>query len=98
MEVLDLACGHGRIANRLDLMGPAYTIDAACASSLSASPAYRATQRHVPGVVGGLFMMAIAYYFARTRNFPVEQKFVAAIACQRVGKEADMFVERSRNA
>jgi acyl transferase domain-containing protein len=26
----------GRIANRLDLMGPAYTVDAACASSLVA--------------------------------------------------------------
>jgi tripartite ATP-independent transporter DctM subunit len=29
----------------------------------------------VPGVVGGLLMMVIAYYFARTHNFPVEQKF-----------------------
>ena len=26
----------GRIANRLDLMGPSYTVDAACASSLVA--------------------------------------------------------------
>ena len=26
----------GRIANRLDLMGPTYTVDAACASSLIA--------------------------------------------------------------
>ena len=31
----------GRIANRLDLMGPAYTVDAACASSLVALAARR---------------------------------------------------------
>ena len=33
----------GRIANRLDLMGPAYTVDAACASSLLASVTPSAT-------------------------------------------------------
>jgi acyl transferase domain-containing protein/phosphopantetheinyl transferase len=34
----------GRIANRLDLMGPAYTVDAACASSLVA---VQLAQRHL---------------------------------------------------
>jgi C4-dicarboxylate transporter, DctM subunit len=31
----------------------------------------------LPGVLGGLLMMAITWYFARRYNFPVEQKFVA---------------------
>src|SRR5262249_25730307 len=34
----------GRVANRLDLMGPAYTVDAACASSLIA---VQLAQRHL---------------------------------------------------
>ncbi|HYZ89821.1 MAG TPA: TRAP transporter large permease, partial [Myxococcales bacterium] len=29
----------------------------------------------IPGVLGGLSMMAIAYWFARKYNFPVEEKF-----------------------
>jgi tripartite ATP-independent transporter DctM subunit len=29
----------------------------------------------VPGVLGGLLMMAVAYWFARRYNFPVEEKF-----------------------
>src|SRR5947209_11874637 len=32
----------------------------------------------LPGVLGGLLMMAITWYFARKLDFPVEQKFVAA--------------------
>jgi len=32
----------------------------------------------LPGVLGGLLMMVITWYFARRYNFPVEQKFVAA--------------------
>ena len=47
----------GRIANRLDLMGPAYTVDAACASSLVAIAARRprpARRRLRPGAGGRL--------------------------------------------
>src|SRR5207237_3596316 len=29
----------------------------------------------VPGVLGGLLMMGVAYWFARKYNFPVEEKF-----------------------
>lgn len=32
----------------------------------------------VPGVLGGLLMMGVAYYFARRYDFPVEQKFEGA--------------------
>jgi len=32
----------------------------------------------LPGVLGGLLMMAITWYFARKLDFPVEQKFVPA--------------------
>jgi tripartite ATP-independent transporter DctM subunit len=32
----------------------------------------------LPGVLGGLLMMAITWYFARKHNFPVEQKFQLA--------------------
>src|SRR2546421_906141 len=32
----------------------------------------------LPGVLGGLLMMAITWYFARKHDFPVEQRFVAA--------------------
>ncbi len=44
----------GRIANRLDLMGPAYTVDAACASSLVA------IQHAVRGLLAGDHDLAIA--------------------------------------
>jgi C4-dicarboxylate transporter, DctM subunit len=36
----------------------------------------------IPGVLGGLLLMAVAYWFAVRHNFPVEQKFELA----RVGK------------
>lgn len=42
----------GRIANRLDLMGPSYTVDAACASSLIA------LEQAVEGLVSGRLDMA----------------------------------------
>ncbi len=44
----------GRIANRLDLMGPAYTIDAACASSLVA------VEHAVRGLLAGDHDLALA--------------------------------------
>lgn len=47
----------GRIANRLDLMGPSYTIDAACASSLLAIDAAAKGLRHGEydmALVGGM--------------------------------------------
>jgi acyl transferase domain-containing protein len=44
----------GRIANRLDLMGPSYTVDAACASSLLA------LEHAVDGLVSGRFDMVLA--------------------------------------
>jgi acyl transferase domain-containing protein/phosphopantetheinyl transferase (holo-ACP synthase) len=44
----------GRIANRLDLMGPAYTVDAACASSLVA------IEHAVRGLLAGEHDLAIA--------------------------------------
>ncbi|HSO23524.1 MAG TPA: polyketide synthase [Chondromyces sp.] len=43
----------GRIANRLDLMGPTYTVDAACASSLIA------LEQAVHGLVSGQLDMAL---------------------------------------
>jgi acyl transferase domain-containing protein len=44
----------GRIANRLDLMGPSYTVDAACASSLLA------LDHAVEGLLSGRLDMALA--------------------------------------
>jgi acyl transferase domain-containing protein len=44
----------GRIANRLDLMGPSYTVDAACASSLLA------LEHSVEGLISGRFDMVLA--------------------------------------
>ncbi|MCW3017841.1 MAG: acyltransferase protein [Solirubrobacterales bacterium] len=44
----------GRIANRLDLMGPAYTVDAACASSLVA------VEHAVRGLLAGDHDLALA--------------------------------------
>ena len=44
----------GRIANRLDLMGPAYTVDAACASSLVA------IEHAVRGLLAGDHDLALA--------------------------------------
>ena len=44
----------GRIANRLDLMGPAYTVDAACASSLVA------IEHAVRGLLAGEHDLALA--------------------------------------
>ena len=44
----------GRIANRLDLMGPSYTVDAACASSLIA------LEHAVEGLVSGRLDMVLA--------------------------------------
>jgi acyl transferase domain-containing protein/phosphopantetheinyl transferase len=44
----------GRIANRLDLMGPSYTVDAACASSLVA------VDLAIRGLRDGEFSMALA--------------------------------------
>jgi acyl carrier protein len=43
----------GRIANKLDLMGPAYTVDAACASSLLA------LEHAVQGLQRGAFQLAL---------------------------------------
>ena len=33
----------------------------------------------VPGILGGLAMMALSYYFARARNYPAEASFSAAV-------------------
>ena len=55
----------GRIANRLDLMGPSYTVDAACASSLIA------IDMAVRGLRDGEYSMALAGGVQVTTPIPI---------------------------
>ncbi|HEY2765307.1 MAG TPA: beta-ketoacyl synthase N-terminal-like domain-containing protein [Pseudonocardiaceae bacterium] len=61
----------GRIANRLDLMGPAYTVDAACASSLLA------VELAMADLVSGKIDMALAGGVQTATTF-----MIAMIFCQ----------------
>lgn len=70
----------GRIANRLDLMGPAYTVDAACASSLLAVELAMADLR------SGKMDMALAGGVQTSTTFMIGMIFCQLGALSRQGK------------
>ena len=70
----------GRIANRLDLMGPNFTIDAACASSLIA------VERAIQDLQGGRCDMALTGGIQCTSPPPIFMVFCQLNALSRRGK------------
>jgi acyl transferase domain-containing protein len=75
--VSSLVCG--RIANRLDLMGPAYTVDAACASALAA------VELAMSDLTSGKVDLALAGGVQTATNFLVAQAFCQLRALSRSG-------------
>jgi acyl transferase domain-containing protein/4'-phosphopantetheinyl transferase EntD/acyl carrier protein len=70
----------GRIANRLDLMGPAYTVDAACASSLIA------LAQAVKELRDGTCDVALAGGIQVSTSFPIAVLFCQLGALSRTGR------------
>ncbi len=70
----------GRIANRLDLMGPAYTVDAACASSLLA------VELAISDLASGKVDMALAGGVQTSTTFMIGMIFCQLGALSRQGK------------
>jgi acyl transferase domain-containing protein len=69
----------GRIANRLDLMGPAYAVDAACASSLIA------VDLAIHELTSGKADMALAGGIHVSTHFPIQSVFCQLGALSRSG-------------
>jgi acyl transferase domain-containing protein/phosphopantetheinyl transferase len=70
----------GRIANRLDLMGPAFTVDAACASSLIA------VDLGIKDLLGGKSDFVLAGGVQISTTFPISQLFCQLGALSRKGQ------------
>jgi acyl transferase domain-containing protein/phosphopantetheinyl transferase len=70
----------GRIANRLDLMGPAYTVDAACASSLIA------VDLGIKDLLSGASDLVLAGGVQVSTTFPISQLFCQLGALSRKGQ------------
>lgn len=70
----------GRIANRLDLMGPAYTVDAACASSLIA------VEQAMKELEHGACDLALAGGIQVSTSFPIAALFCQLGALSRTGR------------